>query len=85
MHLYIVPCVQLNLQKEIHPGALPISRAKDFTLFSSKRWSICSFPHKRASRNSSKGLEVMLLGGVPIESAIVNFLFPFCKPIIAIL
>ena len=35
MHFYIMPCLQQNLQKEIHLGATHFSRAKGFRVFSS--------------------------------------------------
>ena len=65
------------LQKEIHPGAISFSRAKGFTMFSNKHFDVSAvFPSRRVSRNSSKGLEEMLLDRVATESAIVIF-FPF--------
>ena len=36
MYLYIVPNLQQNLQKEVHPGATPFSRVKGFRVFSIK-------------------------------------------------
>ena len=65
MLLYIVPCLQQNLQKEIHPGASPYSMVKGFREFS-RSIGACA-----ASWNWSKGLEKMLLDGVVIVSAIV--------------
>ena len=45
MYLYIVPYLQQNLQKEIHPGVTPFSKTMRFRVFPPESIGVCAaFP-----------------------------------------
>ena len=75
MHLYIVPCLQQNLPKEIHPlRATPLLSVKLPDFFPPESIVVCAaLPSRRVSRKSSAGLEEALMTGVANESSFVDF------------
>ena len=70
LHISIMPCLQQNLQKEIHPGVTPFSREKGSECFPVSIGVCAAFPSRGASRNSSKGVEETLIDRVASESAL---------------
>ena len=63
-----MPCLQYNLQKDIHPGATPFSRSKGFRVFLKALVSMQPFPAEELPE-TVHGLEETLFDRVVNESA----------------
>ena len=71
-HLYFMPCLQWNFRRKSIQDRLLSQEQSNSVHFPENIDVSAAFPSRRAFRNSSEGLEEMLLDGVAYKSVMID-------------